>query len=135
MNYLTKFLLFTVKTAVSRAILTCRAAMVYRAAATRGLNVDHEKIREIGREISALQLGDGSFFFPLQPAYGRILTTLCAGTIMAIISDFSSEFILNLRKILPLLAEWGSNNGPTSSDFFSGRCSLGSLPPRSLKPT
>ncbi|MDD3147392.1 MAG: hypothetical protein PHD82_08830 [Candidatus Riflebacteria bacterium] len=93
-------------------------AMVYRNASAIGLNIDHEKILEIGRQISALQLGDGSFFFPLQPAYGRIMTTLCAGAIMAVISDFSSEFIFNLKKILPLLAEWRVENGPTSSDFF-----------------
>ncbi len=93
-------------------------AMVYRSAAAKGLSIDQEMILEIGREISALQLGDGSFFFPLQPAYGRIMTTLCAGTIMAIISDFSSEFIFNLKKILPLIVEWGGKDGPTSSDFF-----------------
>lgn len=46
------------------------------------------------------------------------MTTLCAGMIMAVISDFSSEFIFNLKKILPLLVEWRSKEGPTSSDFF-----------------
>ena len=93
-------------------------AFAYREAGNRGLAIDQNSILNIGREISAMQLGDGSFFFAKQPVYGRVMTTLCAGAVLAIISDFSTEFMINLKRILPLLVEWDNGEEPVQADFF-----------------
>lgn len=93
-------------------------AIVYREANSRGFNIDQNLILSIGRDISAMQLGDGSFFFDWQPVYGRITTTMCAGAVLAIISDYSTEFLMNMRKILPLLHEWNNSPDPVNADFF-----------------
>ncbi len=93
-------------------------AIVYREANNRGFNIDQNQLLNIGRDISAMQLGDGSFFFDWQPVYGRITTSMCAGAVLALISDFSTEFLMNLRKILPLLYEWNDSPEPVNADFF-----------------
>ncbi|HNX74140.1 MAG TPA: hypothetical protein PLM07_03070 [Candidatus Rifleibacterium sp.] len=93
-------------------------ALVFREAGKRRMAIDPNSILNIGREISAMQLGDGSFFFAKQPVYGRITTTLCAGAVIAIISDFSTEFMINLKRILPLLVEWNIGDEPLQADFF-----------------
>lgn len=93
-------------------------AMTFQAAANRGLHIDQDAILQVGREIAGLQQSDGSYFFSQEPAYGTIMTTLCAGATMALISDFSAEFTMNLIKIMPLLKDWQNRDGITDSDFF-----------------
>lgn len=93
-------------------------ALACKSAANRGYRIDAEKFLALGREISRMQRHDGSYFFQGQPDYGKIMTTLCAGTILALLSDFSSEFLVNLKKIVPLLPDWLDKDGLLKSDFF-----------------
>lgn len=93
-------------------------ALAYKTAAARGYKVSSTRIIDLGRDIAAMQLSEGSFHFPEQPDYGKIVTTLSAGAILAMISDFSSEFITSLKKILPLLPGWVDQDGLLKSDFF-----------------
>ncbi len=93
-------------------------ALAVKTAAARGYELDREMLQTVGKEMAGLQLADGSFFFPDQPAYGRIMTTLCAGAIISILAQFDPELHTNLKKILPVLKSWRNPDGTPGSDFF-----------------
>lgn len=102
---------FSCHTALPLAI-TCKVA------AASGLRIPDTTLSQIGGEIAEMQEYDGTYHFPQHPDYGVISPTLCAGTIMAIISDFSSQYLENLHKIRQLLPEWRDDDGLLKSDFY-----------------
>jgi hypothetical protein len=65
-----------------------------------------------------MQQDNGIFFFAAHPDYGPITTTLCAGAILALLSDFSADYLHNLRKIYDLLPNWQDKDGFIRSDFY-----------------
>lgn len=93
-------------------------AMTCKIAATGGYRIDEEKLIALGKSISSKKLDNGSFFFKEHPDYGPITTTLCAGVIFSFLSDFSDEFLPELRDIFNLLPGWADRNGITRSDFY-----------------
>lgn len=93
-------------------------ALAVKNAAARGYELDQNMLQTVGNEMARLQLADGSFFFPEQPAYGRIMTTMCAGAIMSILAQFNPDLHASLRKMLPMLKSWQNPDGTPGSDFF-----------------
>ncbi len=93
-------------------------ALAVKNAAAIGYELDQNMLRTVGSDIARLQLADGSFFFPEQPAYGRIMTTMCAGAIISIMANFNPDLYANLKKMLPLLKSWRNPDGTPGSDFF-----------------
>lgn len=93
-------------------------ALTCKVAAASGYRVPDNILNQIGSNIAGMQSYDGSYSFPKHPDYGTISTTLCAGAIMAIISDFSSQFLESLHKIRLLLPEWLDDDGLLKSDFY-----------------
>ncbi|EKD80985.1 MAG: hypothetical protein ACD_39C02058G0002 [uncultured bacterium] len=102
---------FSCHTAMPMA-LTCKVAAAY------GYRIPDSTLSQIGSSIAGMQSYNGSYSFKEHPDYGTITTTLCAGAIMAIISDFSSQFLENLQKIRRLLPEWLDDDGRLKSDFY-----------------
>jgi hypothetical protein len=102
---------FSCHTALPLAI-TCKVA------AASGLRIPDTTLIQIGSEIAAMQAYDGTYNFPQHPDYGVISPTLCAGTIMAIISDFSGQYLENLHKIRLLFPGWLDEDGLLKSDFY-----------------
>lgn len=93
-------------------------ALTVKTAAARGYELDQKMLQTVGNEMARLQLADGSFFFPEQPAYGRIMTTMCAGAIISMLAEFNPGLHENLKKILPALKSWRNPDGTPGSDFF-----------------
>ncbi len=93
-------------------------ALAVKTAAARGYELDQQLLQTIGNEMARLQLADGSFFFPEQPAYGRIMTTMCAGAIISMLAEFNPALHENLKKILPVIKSWRNSDGTPGSDFF-----------------
>ncbi|HPW57966.1 MAG TPA: hypothetical protein PLK58_04970 [Candidatus Rifleibacterium sp.] len=93
-------------------------ALAVKTAAARGYELDQNMLQTVGNEIARLQLADGSFFFPEQPAYGRIMTTMCAGAILSMLAEFNPELHTNLKNMLPVLKNWRNPDGTPGSDFF-----------------
>jgi len=102
---------FSCHTALPLAI-TCKVA------AASGLRIPDTTLIQIGSEIAAMQAYDGTYHFPQHPDYGVISPTLCAGTIMAIISDFSGQYLGNLHRIQLLFPGWLDDDGMLKSDFY-----------------
>lgn len=102
-------------------------AMACKSAGAEGLQPDLQKIRDFGLAISKTQQPNGSFFYPAHPDYGVITTTLCAGVILAFLSDFSDDFISQLQNIFNLLPGWLDNNGLAQSDFYFKPVFIGQL--------
>jgi hypothetical protein len=93
-------------------------ALTCKVAAAAGCRVPDSTLNQIGSDIAAMQSYNGSYSFPGHPDYGTIAPTLCAGAVMAIISDFSSQFVESLHKIRVLLPEWRDDDGLIKSDFY-----------------
>jgi len=93
-------------------------ALAVKTASARGYDLDLNMLQTVGSELAGLQHADGSFFFPEQPAYGRIMTTLCAGAIISILAEFNPGLHANLKKMLPVLKNWRNPDGTPGSDFF-----------------
>jgi len=102
---------FSCHTALPLAI-TCKVA------AASGMRIPSTSLNQIGSDIAGMQSFAGSYHFPQHPDYGVISPTLCAGTIMAIISDFSGQYLENLNKIRLLLPDWTDDDGLLKSDFY-----------------
>jgi hypothetical protein len=102
---------FSCHTALPLAI-TCKVA------AASGLRIPDATLSQIGSDIAGMQSYDGIYYFPQHPDYGVISPTLCAGTVMAIISDFSGQYLENLHKIRLLLPDWLDDDGLLKSDFY-----------------
>jgi hypothetical protein len=82
------------------------------------MRVPHRTLRRIGNDIATMQNENGIYHFPQHPDYGTISPTLAAGAIMAIISDFSRQYLDNLQKIRMLLPDWYDKNHLVKSDFY-----------------
>lgn len=93
-------------------------ALSCKNAAARGYRVNREKVVKFGDSIAGMQHANGMFNFPSHPDYGTITTTLCAGAILAMLTDFSDSYLSELQKILHLLPGWLDNDGLTRSDFY-----------------
>lgn len=93
-------------------VLACKVATV------SGLRIPTTTLNQIGNDIAAMQSYNGIYSFPRHPDYGIIAPTLCAGAIMAIISDISSQYLDNLQKIRLLLPDWLDDDGLLKSDFY-----------------
>jgi hypothetical protein len=93
-------------------VITCKFA------AASGLRVPDSTLNLIGSSIADMQSYDGIYHFPQHPDYGVISPTLCAGAVMAVISDFSAQYLANLQKIRLLLPEWLDDDGLLKSDFY-----------------
>ncbi len=102
---------FSCHTALPLAI-TCKVA------AASGLRIPDTTLSQIGNDIAGMQSYDGVYHFPQHPDYGAITPTLCAGTVLAIMSDFSGQYLENLRKIRLLLPKWLDDDGLLKSDFY-----------------
>ena len=89
-----------------------------KVAAASGYRIPEDTLVLIGQNIAAMQAYSGAYSFPDHPDYGMISTTLCAGAIMAVISDFSSQYLDNLQKIRALLPDWLDDDGLLKSDFY-----------------
>lgn len=93
-------------------------ALSCKNAGARGYRVNREKVTQFGDSIGKMQLANGMFNFPSHPDYGTITTTLCAGAILAMLSDYSDSYLSQLQKILDLLPGWLDKDGLTRSDFY-----------------
>jgi len=93
-------------------------AIACKAAAASGLHIPNTTLNQIGSEIAAMQSYDGTYHFPQHPDYGVIAPTLCAGTIMAIFSEFSGQYLEHLHKIKLLIPDWLDDEGLVKSDFY-----------------
>lgn len=89
-----------------------------KAAAASGLKVNNDKVLQLGDSISQMQQVNGTFYFPQHPDYGIITTTLGAGAVLAMLSNFSDAYLSNLLKILDQLPGWLDKDGFTRSDFY-----------------
>ncbi|MBU1106255.1 MAG: hypothetical protein KKB51_06280 [Candidatus Riflebacteria bacterium] len=93
-------------------------ALSCKVAAASGYRIPEETMTRIGQSIAKMQNASGAYRFPDHPDYGLISTTLCAGVIMAMLSDFSSQYLENLQKIRRLMPDWLDDDGLLKSDFY-----------------
>ncbi|MEW6709072.1 MAG: hypothetical protein AB1403_04550 [Candidatus Riflebacteria bacterium] len=102
-------------------------AITINQADQKGIGIPLEEIEKIGESLTAMQNPDGSFFFPEQPDYGKITTSLCAGAIFSILLRFDRRLIVNLQRLKRLLPSWTDEENDMKSDFFFRPLFLGKV--------
>ncbi|MFZ5952409.1 MAG: hypothetical protein ACOYXC_17035 [Candidatus Rifleibacteriota bacterium] len=102
-------------------------AITINEADKKGIGVPLEEIEKIGESLTAMQNPDGSFFFPEQPDYGKITTSLCAGAVFSILLRFDRRLIVNLQRLQRLLPGWADEENDMRSDFFFRPLFLGKV--------
>lgn len=93
----------------------------------KGIGIPLEEIEKIGESLTAMQNLDGSFFFPEQPDYGKITTSLCAGAVFSLLLRFDRRLIVNLQRLKRLLSGWTDEENDMKSDFFFRPLFLGKV--------
>ncbi len=84
----------------------------------RGYKINRQKIQQLAQSIIDVQKPNGTFYFPLHPDYGIVSTSLCAGAILASLSDCVPEAISGMKQVFRNLPNLLDNEGIPKTDFY-----------------
>ena len=93
-------------------------ALTINEADKNGFRISSEQVKKLGESLGSMQSVNGSYFFARQPDYGTISTSLCAGSIFAMLARFDRRMLVNLEKIYSSFHAWLDEENDLKSDFF-----------------